>query len=263
MLVSKLLRLEDTLIQEIEDLAQKLSEKEYTSFSALVRKLIRMGADDMKAQLSPIGRIKMNIVKDQDLNQVLWAIFAKKYQQGVSFKCIHLSDFKQSFQIKAQEVFFMLTNKGLVKSYPDIEGYETIGDFRFVDLEKLALENFSNQIMEIIFDHIRQEFANGVLGHFRAHPLLPMKLGIANTCQITNCVDNKCGNHRYRDTLIELSDCGVLVSESSIRTRNVAFSDMRDFGLHEPSLYVRHLLHVAPPDPRLHGDMLTFPPSLK
>ena len=54
MLVSKLLRLEDTLIQEVEDLAKKLSEKEYTSFSALVRKLIKNGVDNMK---SPIPRI--------------------------------------------------------------------------------------------------------------------------------------------------------------------------------------------------------------
>lgn len=48
MLVPKLLRLDEVTIQEVEELAQKLSEKEYTSFSALVRKLIRTGVDNMK-----------------------------------------------------------------------------------------------------------------------------------------------------------------------------------------------------------------------
>lgn len=54
MLVPKLLRLDDVLIQEVEELAQKLSEKEYTSFSALVRKLIRIGMNDMKPHTPPI-----------------------------------------------------------------------------------------------------------------------------------------------------------------------------------------------------------------
>ena len=41
MLVPKLLRLDDTTIKEIEQLSQKLSKKEYISFSALVRAIIR------------------------------------------------------------------------------------------------------------------------------------------------------------------------------------------------------------------------------
>lgn len=43
MLTSKLLRIETTLVERIEKLATKLSETEYTSFSALARKLIRKG----------------------------------------------------------------------------------------------------------------------------------------------------------------------------------------------------------------------------
>jgi hypothetical protein len=201
----------------------------------------------------------MNIVEDKELNQVLWAIFAKKYQQGVTFKCLHVSDFKESFQLKAQEVFFTLSNKKLVKSYTDIRDYVTIGDFQFADLRDLALKNFSTQTREIIFDYIRREFANGVRGHFQAHPFLPMQLGIVNSCQIVNCVNDKCEDHRYRDTLKDLSNCGVLVSESSIRFTTPHF---RDFGLHEPSLYIRHLLDVAPADSRLYSDMLSFPQSL-
>jgi hypothetical protein len=48
MLVPKLLRFDEVTIQEVEELVQKLSEKEYTSFSALVRRLIRIGLDNMK-----------------------------------------------------------------------------------------------------------------------------------------------------------------------------------------------------------------------
>lgn len=48
MLVQKLLRLDESAVKEIEELVQKLSEKEYVSFSALVRKLIRIGLDGMK-----------------------------------------------------------------------------------------------------------------------------------------------------------------------------------------------------------------------
>jgi hypothetical protein len=43
MLVSKLLRIEEKLVEQIEELSKKMSETEYTSFSALARKLIRNG----------------------------------------------------------------------------------------------------------------------------------------------------------------------------------------------------------------------------
>lgn len=48
MLTQKLLRLDEATIQEVEELAQELSKTEYTSFSALVRKLINIGLDHMK-----------------------------------------------------------------------------------------------------------------------------------------------------------------------------------------------------------------------
>jgi len=47
MLTAKLLRIEDSLIEKIEALAAKLSETEYTSFSAMARKLIRVGLEYM------------------------------------------------------------------------------------------------------------------------------------------------------------------------------------------------------------------------
>lgn len=59
MLVPKLLRIDEATIQEIEELSRKLSEKEHTSFSALVRTLIRKGLDDMeKTETSFIKKIK-------------------------------------------------------------------------------------------------------------------------------------------------------------------------------------------------------------
>lgn len=61
MLVSKLLRIDDTTIQEIEELVRKLSEKEYTSFSALVRTLIRKGIDTMTK--SNANKARENAIK--------------------------------------------------------------------------------------------------------------------------------------------------------------------------------------------------------
>jgi hypothetical protein len=64
MLTQKLLRLDEATIQELEELAQELSKTEYTSFSALVRKLIRTGLDMkkiekiIKKQEEEIGRLE-------------------------------------------------------------------------------------------------------------------------------------------------------------------------------------------------------------
>lgn len=48
MLIQKLLRIDEATVQEVEKLAQKLSEKEYTSFSALARTLIKKGLNTME-----------------------------------------------------------------------------------------------------------------------------------------------------------------------------------------------------------------------
>jgi hypothetical protein len=66
MLVQKLLRIDDSMIQEIEELAKKLSEKEYTSFSALVRKLIRIGMDNMTKSIINSESVKKVVYKAMD-----------------------------------------------------------------------------------------------------------------------------------------------------------------------------------------------------
>jgi hypothetical protein len=58
MLVPKLLRIDDTTIQEIEELARKMSEKEYISFSSLVRTLIRKGLDNMTKSIINSEQVK-------------------------------------------------------------------------------------------------------------------------------------------------------------------------------------------------------------
>lgn len=58
MLTPKLLRIEESTIQEVEELAQQLSEKEHISFSALVRKLIRIGLDNMENKVSFLEKVK-------------------------------------------------------------------------------------------------------------------------------------------------------------------------------------------------------------
>jgi hypothetical protein len=64
MLTQKLLRLDEAMIQEVEELAQELSKVEYTSFSSLVRKLITTGLNMkkiekiIKRQEEEIGRLE-------------------------------------------------------------------------------------------------------------------------------------------------------------------------------------------------------------
>jgi hypothetical protein len=260
MLVPKLLRLDDATIQEVEELAQKLSEKEYTSFSALVRKLIRNGMDDMKTRSSPIGGVKMNIVKDQDLNQVLWAIFAKKYQQGSNFKCLHLDDFKESYRRGIEEVFFFLDDKGLVKFFDDVNSYRTIYSFKFEELQKLALSNFIDKYpVKDILERITSICSNPGYNMFHADEAINFRLGISNTCNINKCIGDKCPNHSYDDAIRSLADCGVLIDGCSIRTNVHQFND---FGHGQPSIYIRHILGVNNLDTRMYNDMLSFPQSL-
>jgi len=63
MLVQKLLRIDEATIQEIEELSQKLSEKEYTSFSALVRVLIKKGLDSMKKSVINSEQVKKPMIR--------------------------------------------------------------------------------------------------------------------------------------------------------------------------------------------------------
>lgn len=51
MLITKLLRLDESTVREVDELVNKLSEKEYISFSALVRKLIRIGLDNYEMSI--------------------------------------------------------------------------------------------------------------------------------------------------------------------------------------------------------------------
>jgi hypothetical protein len=76
MLIPKLLRIDKATIQEIEELARKLSEKEHTSFSALVRTLIRKGLDNM-----PKSIINSEQVKKAVHDVVDKALEACAYQQ--------------------------------------------------------------------------------------------------------------------------------------------------------------------------------------
>lgn len=50
MLVKKLLRLDESLVKEIDDVVEKKSKKEFITWSSLVRKLIRLGLDKMKVE---------------------------------------------------------------------------------------------------------------------------------------------------------------------------------------------------------------------
>ena len=47
-LISKLIRIEEATIKDIEDLKEKFYKDEYISFSSVVRKLIRLGIESFK-----------------------------------------------------------------------------------------------------------------------------------------------------------------------------------------------------------------------
>lgn len=66
MLIQKLLRLDKNTVQELEELAQKLSETEYISFSALVRNILRKGLNNMKNNTKDFN-VKIVTPTDEDL----------------------------------------------------------------------------------------------------------------------------------------------------------------------------------------------------
>jgi hypothetical protein len=85
MLVSKLLRIEEKLVEQIEELAKKMSETEYTSFSALARKLIKNGLKMLphkgqKTNIISIPRVHYSglnpneNLKDQEMDNILGAL---------------------------------------------------------------------------------------------------------------------------------------------------------------------------------------------
>ena len=49
-LISKLIRIEEGTIKDIEDLKERVYKDEYISFSSVVRKLIRLGLDSFKKE---------------------------------------------------------------------------------------------------------------------------------------------------------------------------------------------------------------------
>lgn len=106
MLTQKLLRIEDSAIQEIEELAQKLSEKEYTSFSALVRKLIRIGLDNMETEILFIEKIKtVSCGVNLDKNKVLLAVkkdIERMAEEGCNYAVFYPDSFR-SLVAKALE----------------------------------------------------------------------------------------------------------------------------------------------------------------
>lgn len=106
MLVQKLLRLEDTLIQEVETLAQEMSKTEYTSFSSLVRQLIRKGLDTMenntteqKEQSSSFIETvkKISSTLPNDVNRLLAHIkehrITKSAREGATLIIYNMEDF--------------------------------------------------------------------------------------------------------------------------------------------------------------------------
>lgn len=51
-LITKLIRLEEKTIEDIDYLKDKLNDEEYISFSGLVRKLIRIGIENFEKKES-------------------------------------------------------------------------------------------------------------------------------------------------------------------------------------------------------------------
>jgi hypothetical protein len=108
MLVPKLLRLDDATIQEIDKLVLKLSEKEYISFSALVRTLIRKGLDDMTK----------SIINSEQLKKVVHDVVDKALEE-----CAYQQEANgmpyEGFDCKNLNEYGLPTSMGLIE--PNVE----------------------------------------------------------------------------------------------------------------------------------------------
>jgi hypothetical protein len=135
MLVPKLLRIDEVTIQELEELAQKLSEKEYTSFSALVRKLIRKGLNNMETTennfLDKVQKLSNgNSKKEKVLQHIKLFIesLAKLERQDYSFTL-------RAFNREVERALGMLDNSDLIAS-----NYIEILEYVVSSLRKDGLE---------------------------------------------------------------------------------------------------------------------------
>lgn len=91
MLKPKLLRLDESLIQELEQLAQSLSKKEYISFSALVRKLIKLGMKNMETEsfIESIKKVSNNVHAEKDRLLLLVKKDMKRMADSGCKYCVH------------------------------------------------------------------------------------------------------------------------------------------------------------------------------
>lgn len=197
------------------------------------------------------------VVKDKDLNDLLWVILTRKYQSCLSndvlpgdlkqerkpFNYLHLDDFEESSRREMQEAFTTLIEspENYVKSKKDVNGFDMIYAFDYDKLKKLALDNLNPT-------DLTANFLNRLRNWQKMHGL-----GWA----ITDCFYTFNGpdkDKKYDGMLQKLSDNGVIITESSVRVGK----HFLDLGNKSPSQYVRILLDIETQPSTLY---LTYPKS--
>lgn len=100
MLKPKLLRLDESTIQEIEELSQNLSKKEYISFSALVRKLIKIGMDNMEniENQSFIDNVRKTTASVSSVKERVLAAFKEDIKRMADNGCKYCVQYPETFR---------------------------------------------------------------------------------------------------------------------------------------------------------------------
>jgi hypothetical protein len=147
MLVPKLLRLDDATIQEIEELVLKLSKKEHTSFSALVRSLIRKGLNNMETtETSFLNTVQKLSSGDSRKEAVLQHI--KSFIESIASGGRKEYSFTlRAFNREIERAVGMLDNSDLIAS-----AYIEILEYVIASLRK---EGFIIKFLEIKYEMIQ------------------------------------------------------------------------------------------------------------
>jgi hypothetical protein len=74
MLTTKLLRIEENIVEKLEEMVKNLSQEEYTSFSSLVRKLIRIG----------LRYMEVDEAKDKRVSSIPRFYYSQLFKDGYS-----------------------------------------------------------------------------------------------------------------------------------------------------------------------------------
>lgn len=196
-------------------------------------------------------QILPEIVIRKNLNKVLWVILTRIYEDSLPienrrtakpFDFLHIDDFEKSSQKDIQEAFILLAeNPQNVVKYKNNIDFNAIYEFNKDKLKQLAIENLcKNECMQTFTARIKK-WNNGEMGGL--HYIITDSFYTFNQSN---------GGRKYDQMCQELSDNGMIVSETSIRNKKL-FLDM---GIKSPSQYLRSILDIETKNTNMY---ITYP----